>query len=90
MGQPSPGKAGGFRNVSRSKRRKGTLTRPRFIGLPIGSHSGPQIQLIRSLIFLLLVLDPISDRFFVPTYSRDEISTRPKVLHIHAAKSAAL
>ena len=54
--------------MRRSKRRNGTLTRPWFIGLPVGSRSAPQIQLIQSLIFLLLVLNIISDHFFVATY----------------------
>ena len=47
---------------------------------PKGGRSSEQSQLVRPLVFLLLVLDVLADHLFVPTYGRDEVATRPEVL----------
>ncbi len=66
--------------MSRSKRRMGTLTRPRFIGPPEGGQSAPEVQLIQSLVLFLLVLDVVADDRLVPPDCRNEISPGAKVL----------
>src|SRR5208337_593746 len=57
-----PRQSRGLSSCEPLKAAEGTLPRPRFIGLPIGSRSAPQSQLIQSLILLLLALDIFSDQ----------------------------
>ena len=57
----------------------GVLTRPRILVPPEGG-SAPESQLLKPLIFLLLVADVLPYHFFVPSDRGHEISPGPKVL----------
>lgn len=59
--------------MSRSKQ-------PRFFESPRGDRSAPQIHLVQSRIFLLLILDVLPNHGFVTTDGRNKISSRSEVL----------
>ena len=54
----------------------GALTRPQLLEPPEGDDQRPQVELVRALVFLLLVLDVLPYRRFVPTYGRDSTKLR--------------
>src|SRR5580704_2667811 len=43
-------------------------------------QSAPQVELVQTLVFLLLVLDVLPYRRFVPTHGRDEVPSGPEML----------
>src|SRR4029077_3972463 len=63
---------------------------PDSLGLPEGGRSAPEVQLIQSLVFLLLVLDVVADDRLVPPDRRNEISPSPKVLPYEASVTLAI
>src|SRR5208337_785784 len=65
-----PGKAGGLSRCEPLKGAEGDADASPVYQAAYSSHSAPQIRLIQSLIFLLLVLDIVSDHFFVPSYGQ--------------------
>ena len=65
--------------MGRSKRLKGSLTRPRSLVPPEGG-SAPKVELLQTLIFVFLVADVLADDFFVAPDGRDEVPSGPEVL----------
>ena len=76
--------------MSRSKRRVGTLTRPRFTGPPEGGQSAPEVELIQSLVLFLLVLDVVAYDRLVPPDRRNKIPSGPKVLSYEPSVALAI
>ena len=68
--------------MSRSKRLKtGTLTRPLSFGATTGwPGSAPYVQLIHPFILFLLMANIIPNHRLIPTYRRNKIPARPKML----------
>jgi len=68
------GRAGGLKNVNRSKRSK---TMGHLKG---GGHLPKQVQLIDSSIFFFLLFDVFADYLLVSAYRRDVVASGPKML----------
>ena len=77
--------------MSRSKRLSGVANAaPTFLGHLKGGGSAPEVELFESLIFELLVANVLANQRLVPTYRRDEVPPRPKVLPHKIALSFAV